>query len=718
MTSDRPTGSARDLLGQVIAGCRLERPLGAGAMGEVYLARGLADGRPVVVKFLVSALEDPNLAARFRREGEALRRVGAHAGVVEIYAVVEQPRPCLVMEYVEGVSLLRHLQQHGPPPPLEAARIAREVARGMEAVHAHGLLHRDIKPANVLLTPARQVKLIDFGLVKDTFATALTAPGQVLGTGPYMAPEQWSGDAGAGPAADVYALGATLYHLLTGRPPFQGADFAALQDAVLTGEYPLPRELAPAVPVELERVVVQMLMADPSARYARMRDCRIDLDRVLHGQECPTARLASPSGARLLALVPGRRWVLGSGPACDLRLEAPSVAAQHAQLRRREGGFELRDLRSPAGTYVGEARLTRPATLRDGDRVRLGEATVVFHDPRARPTLDPILQDASRLTLPRLLVEALVQLRDPSAAAWLVEQLRPDPLAGVRVREALAILGPATAPLVSGSAAAAERAALARAEAAPRLLAELAGRPASDHAGWLAWWDGQRLQAPVQASPPLPDQDVRLRVSAGEPVASEVPLARDEGVLLIGRDPKCHVRLSDPAVGRLHCTLLRLHGRWALRDEGRSGGTRLGGVPVAFALVDPGDVVTLGGVRLDVARLEGTAEMSAAGRFVLDPAAFEALASAAHPSAASALVDLLAPDPAALQEAAGRLSELPPPRRAALERAALERAQERARWARAALGRIVGRDLGEDPAAWRATVDAARGRLGLQVEPR
>jgi len=194
--------------------------LGSGAAGKVYAARHRQSGRQVAIKSLLTAVrDDPKARERFAREGKV--RLDSPYVVQVHEARVEDGTAYLVMERVEGTSLRERLQA-GPLPLPDALRIAEEVALGLAVAHRAGIVHRDIKPANLLLTPDGSTKITDFGIAKllASNASSLTASGQGMGTLTYVSPEQAENAKHVSPAADLYSLGATLYHLLAGRPPF------------------------------------------------------------------------------------------------------------------------------------------------------------------------------------------------------------------------------------------------------------------------------------------------------------------------------------------------------------------------------------------------------------------------------------------------------------------------------------------------------------------
>src|SRR5262249_14993143 len=197
-------------------------------MGVVFRARHLRLNRPVALKMLLGGADaEPREKQRFQREAEAVAGL-RHPNVVQIHDIGDvDGRPYFTMELVEGGSLARQLAA-APQPAAPAAARAATLAGAVQAAHACGIVHRDLKPANVLLTPDGTPKVSDFGLARRLGDAALTQTGVALGTPSYMAPEQARGQSSAvGPAVDVYALGAILYELLTGRPPFRAETGAA-----------------------------------------------------------------------------------------------------------------------------------------------------------------------------------------------------------------------------------------------------------------------------------------------------------------------------------------------------------------------------------------------------------------------------------------------------------------------------------------------------------
>ncbi|HBP22347.1 MAG TPA: hypothetical protein DEA08_31765 [Planctomycetes bacterium] len=246
----------------------VERELGCGAMGRVFAGRRLSDDAPVAIKLLRGAVEEGSSEhTRFLREGALAAKIQSPYVVAVLEAVAEQERAYLVMERVEGRTLRDLVQERGHLEVDVALRCAEEIACGLSAAAEAGVVHRDLKPANVFLTPEGAVKLGDFGAAKSVAETqsALTMTGQGLGSMAYMAPEQIAEAKHVEPRADVYALGATLFHLLAGRPPFLPRTATDLV-AVINDPPPSLAELRPELPAELVTLVEDMLSKLPEER--------------------------------------------------------------------------------------------------------------------------------------------------------------------------------------------------------------------------------------------------------------------------------------------------------------------------------------------------------------------------------------------------------------------------------------------------------------------
>jgi WD40 repeat protein len=334
-----------------IPGYEIEGVLGRGGMGVVYRARDLALQRTVALKLILAGGQaGAPERQRFQAEAEAVARL-QHPNVVQIHAVGEHGGvPYCALELVEGGSLAHRLAA-GSLPAAEAAGLVEALAGAVGLAHRRHVVHRDLKPANVLLASDGTPKVSDFGLARRLDVEGHpTQTGAVLGTPSYMAPEQARGEA-AGPAADVYALGAVLYECLTGRPPFKGASAVETLDLVRRQEPVAPRWLSPQVPRDLETVCLKCLSKEPEQRYAGAEALADDLRRWQSGEPIaarPVGALGragkwarrNPAVARLLAAVAGS-LLLGASAATFFALRA-TVKADLADQEARRADREAR----------------------------------------------------------------------------------------------------------------------------------------------------------------------------------------------------------------------------------------------------------------------------------------------------------------------------------------------------------------------------------------
>ncbi len=260
--------------------------VGRGGMGVIWKARQKDLDRVVAVKMiLANQLASREQIDRFVAEAKTMARLH-HPHIVRIHETGQQAgQHYFVMEFIAGCSLAERLRAHGPLPPDQAARALLPVARAVAYLHEQGIVHRDLKPSNILLDEQGQPYVTDFGLVKMLgTASGATATGAVLGTPAYMAPEQAAGRLDqVGPLSDVYSLGAILYELLTGRPPFQEENPLETLVQVIEGEPTRPRGLDPAIPPALELVCLKCLEKVPEKRYPSAAAVADDLERYLNG---------------------------------------------------------------------------------------------------------------------------------------------------------------------------------------------------------------------------------------------------------------------------------------------------------------------------------------------------------------------------------------------------------------------------------------------------
>jgi WD40 repeat protein len=288
--------------------------IGRGGMGIVFKARHTRLGRVVALKMILGGgVIDQDDLARFETEASAASQL-QHPNIVALFEVGSHAgQPYFSMEYVPGSSLAQ-LVARGPLPPRLAAQYIELTARAVHYAHGRGIIHRDLKPANILVTEAGQPKITDFGLAKRIdVEKGQTRSGAIVGTPSYMAPEQASGNRGLTTAADIYSLGAVLYELLTGKPPFRAETPFDTLLQVIDRDPELPRKLNSVVDRDLETICLKCLEKDPQRRYATAEAVADDLHRYLHGEPISARRLGAigrtvkwcrrkPSLAALLAL--------------------------------------------------------------------------------------------------------------------------------------------------------------------------------------------------------------------------------------------------------------------------------------------------------------------------------------------------------------------------------------------------------------------------------
>ena len=268
-----------------IPGYAVEEEIARGGMGVVYRARHLRLNRPAAIKMILGGkYHDPTARVRFLIEAEAVAALD-HPHVVHVHEFgTHENLPFFALEFVGGGTLAEKLKRDGRPTARAAAGLVAKLAEGIAAAHAKGIVHRDLKPANVLLTEAGEPKVADFGLAK-VGQSDMTATGAIMGTPSYMSPEQAAGKTKeVGTGTDVYALGAILYELLTGRPPFLGESSMETIQQVLTREPERPRALDATVPRDLETIALKCLAKEPGKRYATAAELGADLRAYLDGR--------------------------------------------------------------------------------------------------------------------------------------------------------------------------------------------------------------------------------------------------------------------------------------------------------------------------------------------------------------------------------------------------------------------------------------------------
>lgn len=273
----------------------LIKPLGQGGMGTVYLARNRKLDRLVALKTITrGSLPGPQEIARFRVEAEAAAKLD-HPHIASIYEIGESEGTHYIsMQFIDGESLDAWRNRISPSPKICAA-VVRDIASAMAHAHKHGVVHRDLKPGNIMIDESSTIRIVDFGLAKKLNSESqMTMTGQVMGTPSFMAPEQASGDAKNVTAiADVYAIGAILFYLLTGKPPFEGNTVYDTLDQVQHSPAPSVRTINRKLPLDLSTICSKCLEKSPAKRYASAEELADDLKRFLSNQPVLARRIST-----------------------------------------------------------------------------------------------------------------------------------------------------------------------------------------------------------------------------------------------------------------------------------------------------------------------------------------------------------------------------------------------------------------------------------------
>ncbi|WDV56237.1 protein kinase [Streptomyces coeruleorubidus] len=331
---------------------RLDVEIGRGGMGEVWRAYDETLARAVAVKLLLPQDTDATAASRFRLEAQTAGRLN-HPNVVGVLDFGEYDnRLYLVMELVEGDSLARVLSVSGALPAERVAALAAQAAAGLAAAHQQGIVHRDVKPANLLLDAGGTLKIGDFGIARflDDPGAALTATGQIVGTGLYLAPERALGRP-AGPASDMYSLGCVLYQLLSGRPPFQADTAVALLHQHLDNAPVPPRELGvTGLPPAFESYLLALLAKQPEDRPTAQQAAEWFAGGAWRGLPEPLPEAASP----VPSSGPGP-YAADTGSTATYALPTGSRTAPNGRSRRAAPRGGLGNHRRTAATVAGAA---------------------------------------------------------------------------------------------------------------------------------------------------------------------------------------------------------------------------------------------------------------------------------------------------------------------------------------------------------------------------
>jgi serine/threonine protein kinase len=320
------------MIGKKIANYEITGKLGEGGMGVVYKGMDTNLARPVAVKMLTAELaHNPEIVERFRAEARAQANLN-HANLAVLYAfLVEDGTAFMVMEFVEGQTFEQMIRARGPVPPETALPLFKQALMGVGAAHRMGIVHRDIKPSNIMLNSAGVVKVMDFGIAKVVGTRGMTRTGMQLGTPAYMAPEQIQNKP-IDTRTDIYALGITLYQMLSGQLPFQHeSDFETMNSQVAATPPPM-QQMFPYAPIQYQNVVMKALEKDPNNRFQTVEEFSAALENP--DSVVPSGIAATVIAAGAGAAPTGRTVMEGSGVA---KTSAPSSAPAIAKTVMQPG---------------------------------------------------------------------------------------------------------------------------------------------------------------------------------------------------------------------------------------------------------------------------------------------------------------------------------------------------------------------------------------------
>jgi serine/threonine-protein kinase len=507
-----------------IPGYDLEALLGRGGMGVVYKARHRRLNRLVALKMLLAgAYAGPHERARFQREAEAVASL-RHANIVQVYDVgSHEGCPYFTMELLEGGSLAQALTGT-PQPAIHAAALLTTLAEAVHVAHRGGIVHRDLKPANILLAADGTPKIADFGLARHFDGeAALTLSGARVGTPSYMAPEQVIGKAGTiGPAVDIYALGALLYELLTGRPPFRAETAAETERQVIAEEPVPPARLNPKVPRDLETICLKCLHKEPQRRYDTAATLAEDLKRFQWDEPIAARRAGLPERTvKWVRRHPTPSVMLAAGFLLVMMLVGGSLWLAVQQAHRRDGVEadlkEMAGLRESARWAEARAALDRAEVRLEGGgsgdlRRRLGQA---------RRDLDLVIHlEAIRLTR---VTRGELAFYKAQANRDYAEAFEQAGLGTSRDRPSL-VAARIDASAVRGSLLAAvyDWAVCAPDKAQRGWLLEVVRHTESDPDAWRErvldppTWENAQALTELAQNAPMPEQPVSLLLALGE----------------------------------------------------------------------------------------------------------------------------------------------------------------------------------------------------------
>jgi serine/threonine protein kinase len=373
-----------DLIGRTIRGkYKLIDERGQGSFAMVYIARDLSNNMLYAVKILhLTHSSNNDIIERFKREAHILEKISDPHIVQIVDYGVENNLYFIVMDHIDGRSLKDHIVASSRLEPQRAVEYALQITQGLETADKQGVVHRDIKPQNIIITNKGVVKITDFGLAISMDSPTITHSNEIMGTLYYASPEQLENAHLVDIRSDLYSLGAVLFEMISGRPPFGGNILMEIAEKHKYEPVPSLCQLRPDIPVELDRLVQKAMAKSPSQRFQSPKDMISGLEQVIYILQ-PKTR---PLHGYLVILSTGQTFPIthdvmligredakiGSTPDIYIKDDTKKVGRKHARLRRQQGVFSIEDLHSLNFTYLNGEKLQphEPHTLKHGDILR------------------------------------------------------------------------------------------------------------------------------------------------------------------------------------------------------------------------------------------------------------------------------------------------------------------------------------------------------------